>query len=136
MHATTASTDSFDVTVQFVAPHTANAMWLEPVGGGGSTYEANRGRTIPIKVRLFVDGDERTAGDASLRLTPCGGGTSMDLALAWGGGRWNHSLDTSILSATCYKVTATIDGLTAGSFTLALEGSESAKTNSKPVTSR
>jgi hypothetical protein len=130
------STDSFDVTVQFVAPHTANAMWLEPVGGGGSTYEANRGRTIPIKVRLFVDGDERTSGDASLRLTPCGGGTSIDLALTWGGGRWNHSLDTSILSATCYKVTATIDALTAGSFTLVLEGSESAKTNSKPVTSR
>jgi HYR domain len=129
------STDSFDVTVRFVAPHTANAMWLEPVGGGGSTYEANRGRTIPIKVRLFVDGDERTSGDASLRLTPCGGGTSMDLALAWGGGRWNHSLDTSILSGTCYKVTATIDGLTAGSFTLVLEGGESAKTNSKPVTS-
>lgn len=126
---------SFDVTVQFVTPHTANAMWLEPVGGG-STYEANRGRTLPIKVRLFVDGDERTSGDASLRLTPCGGGTNMDLALAWGGGRWNHSLDTSILSATCYKVTATIDGLTTGSFTLALEGSESAKTNSKPVTSR
>jgi hypothetical protein len=127
---------SFDVTVQFVAPHTANAMWLEPVGGGGSTYEANPGRTIPVKVRLFVDGDERTSGDASLRLTPCSGGTRMDLALAWGGGRWNHSLDTSILSATCYKVTATIDGLTAGSFTLVLEGSESAKTNSKPVTSR
>jgi hypothetical protein len=127
---------SFGVTVQFVAPHTASAMWLEPVGGGGSTYEANPGRTIPVKVRLFVDRDERTSGDASLRLTPCGGGTSMDLALAWGGGRWNHSLDTSILSATCHRVTATIDGLTAGSFTLVLEGTESAKTDSKPVTSR
>ena len=49
------------------SPRGASAIWLEPVGGGESTFEANRGRTIPIKVRLFVDGVERTSGDAALR---------------------------------------------------------------------
>lgn len=126
------STDSFDVTVQFVASHTANAMWLEPVGGGGSTYEANRGRTIPIKVRLFVDSVEQTSGDAALRLTPCGGGATVPMPLEWGGGRWNHSLDTSMLGASCYQVGAVINGLNAGSFTLELRGAEAAKTAPKP----
>jgi hypothetical protein len=130
------SSDAFDVTVRFVAPHAATATWLEPVAGGGSTYEVNPGRTIPVKVRLFVDGVERSSGEAGLRLTPCAGGTSMDLALTWGGGRWNHSLDTSMLSAACYQVSATIDGPTRGSFTLVLEGSEAAKASSRPATSR
>jgi len=127
------SSDTFDVTVQLVAPHAASAIWLEPVGGGGATYEANRGRTIPIKVRLFVDGVERTSGDAALRFTPCGGATAIDVPLEWGGGRWNHSLDTSTLSASCYQVGATIDGLTAGSFTLELRGAEAARTAPKPT---
>lgn len=130
------SSGTFDVTVRFVAPQSASAVWLEPVGAG-STYEANRGRTIPIKVRLFVDGVERTSGDAGLRLTPCGGGPAVDVSLEWGGGRWNHSLDTSMLGGSCYQVGATIGGLTAGSFTLELRGVEAAKTAQKPgVTGR
>lgn len=129
------STTSFDVTVDLVAPPAAaSAIWLEPVAGGGTTFEANRGRTLPIKVRLFVDGDERTSGDAMLTLTPCGGGsTAIELDLAWGGGRWNHSLDTSMLSGDCYTVTATIDGLAAGSFRLEIRGEESAKAATRPA---
>jgi hypothetical protein len=131
-----ASSDSFDVTVTFVAPHAANATWLEPVAGG-STYEANRGRTIPIKVRLFVDGFERSSGEAVLTVTPCGGGTVVELPLSWGGGRWNVSLDTLPLAGDCHTVGASIDGLPAGSFTLQLRGAEAAKTAPKPsVTSR
>ncbi len=126
---------SFDVTVDLVAPpRDASATWLEPVAGGGTTFEAHRGRTLPVKVRLFVDGDERTSGDAELMLTPCGGGTAMHLDLAWSGGRWNHSLDTSMLSGACYDVSATIDGLTAGAFRLELRGAEAAKTGSKTAT--
>jgi hypothetical protein len=124
------SSGTFSVTVQVVAAHVASAIWLEPVAGG-STVEAQRGRTIPIKVRLFVDGVERMSGDAGLRLTPCGGGTTIVLPLDWGSGRWNHSLDTSTLSGSCYQIGAVIDGLNAGSFTLALRGVEAAKDTTK-----
>jgi hypothetical protein len=123
---------SFQVTVAFVAPpHTASAVWLEPVAGGGSTFVVNRGRTIPVKVNLLVDGRQRSTGDAVLSLTPCGGGTTINKSLEWSGGRWNVSLDTSSLSASCYTVTASIDGLTAGSFTLELRGDEAAKASPK-----
>jgi hypothetical protein len=122
---------SFDVTVDLVAQYVASATWLEPVAGSGTTFEANRGRTLPVKVRLFVDGEERTSGDAALALTQCGGGSAMQLALAWSGGRWNHSLATSMLAGGCYEVVATIDGLTAGSFRLELRGEESAKAATK-----
>ena len=124
---------SFDVTVELVPSHTASATWLEPVAGGGTTFEANRGRTLPVKVRLFVDGDERTSGDAELTLTPCVGGSAIHLDLDWSGGRWSRSLDTSMLSGACYEVRATIDGLTAGSFRLELRGEESAKAATKRV---
>jgi hypothetical protein len=123
---------SFAVTVDFVAPHAASATWLEPVAGSGTTFEANRGRTLPIKVRLFVDGHERTSGTAMLSLSPCGGATASSLALEWSGGRWNHSLDTSMLHGACYDVAATIDGLAAGSFRLLFRGEEA--TTSKPAT--
>ena len=123
---------SFQVTVAFVAPpHTASAVWLEPVAGGSSTFVANRGRTIPVKVNLLVDGRQRSTGDAVLSLTPCGGGTTINKSLEWSGGRWNVSLDTSSLSASCYTVTASIDGLTAGSFTLELRGDEAANASPK-----
>jgi hypothetical protein len=121
---------SFRVTVAYVAPHTASAIWLEPVAGA-QAFEANRGRTIPVKVRLFVDGQERSSGDARLRLTPCGGGAPVaELDLAWGGGRWNASLDTSMLAGACYTLAASIDGLDAGSMTLELRGeATAARTN-------
>jgi hypothetical protein len=125
-----ASSDTFEVTVERVAPGpepSAAATWLEPVAGSGGTFVANRGRTIPVKVRLFVDGRERRTGDAGLTLTPCGGGTSRYVDLVWGGGRWNHALDTSRLAGSCYEVRATIGDLVAGAFTLEVRGGEAAK---------
>jgi hypothetical protein len=125
---------SFDVTVDLVTPPAAaSATWLEPVAGGGTTFEANRGRTLPVKVRLFVDGHERTTGAAKLWLSPCAGGTATGLRLEWGGGRWNHSLDTSMLDGACYDVTATIDGLAAGSFRLVFRDDEAPKATTKPA---
>ena len=54
--------DSFDVTVTYRAPHTATATWQDPIDVSGNTFSASHGRTLPIKVRLFVDGAEvRTA---------------------------------------------------------------------------
>jgi hypothetical protein len=106
-------------------------VWLEPVAGSGSTFVANRGRTIPVKVRLFVDDRERTTGDASLRLMACGATTGADRPLTWGGGRWNVSLDTSSYAAPCYTVEAWIGGVKAGSFTLEMRGDTGAKTAAK-----
>ena len=121
-----AASGSFRVTVRYVAPREASAVWLEPVAGATSTFVANRGRTVPIKVQLFVNGVAASAGDADLQLTPCGGGTATELPLTWSAGRWNVSLDTSTLSARCYTVTATISGLVAGSFTLELRDGDAA----------
>ncbi|HET8786686.1 MAG TPA: HYR domain-containing protein [Candidatus Limnocylindrales bacterium] len=131
---------SFSVTVVYdpppppPPPDTASAIWLEPVAGSGSTFVANRGRTIPVKVRLFVDDRERTTGAASLRLIVCGATTGADLPLIWSGGRWNVPLDTSSYAAPCYTVAAWIDGLKAGSFTLQMRGDIAAKSALKRAT--
>ena len=127
---------SFRVTVRYDPPpppptETASALWLEPVAGSGSTFVANRGRTIPVKVRMFVDDRERTTGAASLRLTACGATAGVTLPLTWSGGRWNVSLDTSGYPSSCYIVDAWIEDLTAGSFTLELRGDVAAKTAAK-----
>ena len=123
-----ATSATFDVAVTYVAPHTASAIWGEPVAGLGDTFSANPGRTIPVKVRLFVDGVERTSGDAQLSLTPCGAsGATWSAALTRGGGRWNATLDTSTLTGGCYVVAASIDGLSAGSFRLVLRGVDAAR---------
>jgi len=121
--------DSFEVTVIYVSPHVATAIWGEPVAGANATFTANRGRTIPIKVELFVDGEVRASGDAELVLSPCATGSGLRLALAPGNGRWNVGLDTSALDGSCYTVTATIDGLDAGSFRLELRGADAVRTN-------
>lgn len=119
--------DSFDVTVIYVSPHVATAIWGEPVAGSGTTFTANRGRTIPIKVELFVDGVARTSGDAELILSPCATGSGIRLALIPGNGRWSVGLDTSALDGSCYTVTVTIDGLDAGSFRLELRGADAVR---------
>ena len=124
------SAATFDVTIDLDTPapgHTATATWLEPVAASGGTLVANRGRTIPVKVRLFVDGRERQLGDAGLTIEPCAGGSGRYVDLVWSGGRWNHALDTSQFTGPCYRVNATFDDLVAGAFTLELRGGEAAK---------
>jgi len=130
------SAASFTVDVTFVAPHTASAIWLEPVGDGQDAFEANHSRTIPVKVRLFVDGVERSSGQAQLTLTPCGGGAAaLELPLSWSGGRWNAALDTSMLPGDCYTVSASVDGAVAGSFRLELRGEASPARSNGQATS-
>ena len=121
------ASDTFDVTVTYVAPHTASAIWGGPFSGAGSTFMANRGRNIPVKVDLFVDGVERSTGDAHLTVTPCSGGSSVTLALTHSSGRWNAAVDTNALAGSCHTVAAWIDGLAAGSFRLELRNAEPTK---------
>jgi hypothetical protein len=118
---------SFNVTVVYVAPHSASATWGEPIDGDGSTFVANRGRNIKVKVQLAVDGVDWTTGDALLTVTPCTGGSPVVIALTYGGGRWNAWLDTSVFVEPCHAVVASIDGLAAGSFQLDLRGAEPVK---------
>jgi HYR domain len=120
------STGSFDVTVDYVGVHVATAVWMEPVGGGADNFVANRGRTIPVKVALVVDGVNATSGNAHLTVTPCLDGSGVVQELTFGGGRWNASLDTSQLAGSCHVVSAFIDDLNAGSFRLELRGGEPA----------
>ncbi|MEA2578411.1 MAG: hypothetical protein QOD78_1999 [Chloroflexota bacterium] len=124
---------SFDVSVTYVAPHSASAVWGEPVAGSGTVFSANRGRNVPIKVELSIDGTIRTSGDARLRVTPCAGGDALTMALSFGGGRWNASLDTATLVGACHTVAASINGLQAGSFRLDLRGVEPLKANGQPA---
>jgi hypothetical protein len=125
------SSATFEVNVEYVAPQSASAIWLEPVAGG-SVFEANHGRMIPVKVSLFVDGVERSSGQARLTLTPCGGReVVLELPLTWGGGRWNAALDTSMLPGDCYTLAVSIDGLEAGLLRLELTG-DASTARSKP----
>ena len=119
---------AFSVTVTYVATQTASATWGEPIAGNGSTFVANKGRNVPVKVQLFVDGEARTSGAAILTITPCTGGTPVVVDLTYSSGRWNASLDTGDLAGTCHTVAASIDGLAAGSFRLELRGAEPTKT--------
>jgi hypothetical protein len=114
------------VTVEHAPGSTADATWLEPVGGGG-TFVANRGRALPVKVRLSVDGVERRDGTANLAIAPCAGGPAAVVALTFGGGRWIATIDTGPIAAACSTVEASIDGVVAGAFTLELRGSEAAR---------
>lgn len=120
------ATTSFDVTVTFEPASGATATWLEPIGEG-SAFVSNRGRSLPVKVRLTVDGVERTAGTAWLGIVPCGGGEELRLALTSTGGRWQATIQTASLPTDCATVTAVYDGAAAGSFRLELRGTEAAR---------
>ena len=87
---------SFDVVVRYVATHLTSVVWGEPIGEGTTTFAAQRGRSIPIKATLVVDGEVRTVGDVALTIRPCGGGTAVVQPMTLGGGRWMAVLDTSL----------------------------------------
>jgi hypothetical protein len=119
---------SFAVHVTYVPSHVAGVVWREPVGAGTESFVANSGRTIPVKAVLTVDGSERTTGEATLTVTPCGGGEPVVLAMTYFSGRWSVLLDTSALTGACHTVTASIDDFAAGSFELTIRAPEVAKT--------
>jgi HYR domain-containing protein len=125
---------SFAVNVTLAAPTVAwTALWGEPLATDGSAFVANAGRTVPVKVRLFADGVERTHGSAILTVATCAGSPAGSLTMTWSGGRWNGSVDTGSLGGPgCYRVSAQLDGNLAGSFQFTLRGSEPTVNSSGP----
>src|SRR4029079_11417200 len=120
---------SFRVTVTLDRPadDVYSVQWSEPVTDG--TLTANQGRTVPLKLRLFVNGVERTSGNAALTVTPCGGRSPVVMPLDFSRGPWSAKLDTTSLAAGCNTVTASLDGHAAGSFSLDLRGADPAPTS-------
>jgi HYR domain-containing protein len=118
---------SFQVTVTLDQQSDVyTAQWGEPITAG--KLDANQGRTVPLKLRLFVNGVERISGDAALSIVPCGGGTPYVLPLTFSGGRWTAKLDTSLLQGGCNTATAMLDGHAAGSFEIDVHGADPAPT--------
>ena len=112
------------MTVIYVRPARRERHLARTGRGSGRQLHGKPGPQHPIKVELFVDGVARTSGSAELQDSPCATGSGIRVALVPGNGRWNVGLDTRALDGSCYTVTATIDGLEAGSFHLELRGSE------------
>jgi hypothetical protein len=117
---------SFTITVTYDNPTAEYAVeWGEPISGG--TLTANPGRTVPLKIRVSVDGAEKQSGEAYLSIAPCGGGDVVaTVPLTFSGGRWMGHIDTGALNPGCYSVTLVVDGYPAGSFTLDLSGPDPA----------
>ena len=82
---------------------------------------ANSGRTVPVKALIRVDGIVRESGDVHL-VIPRAREHLSRTCRSWSGDRWRTNLDTSGLAEGCHLATATMDGLTAGSFRLDVRG--------------
>lgn len=102
-----------------------SATWESPVGGDPAVLVGNHGRTVPVKVQLFVDGVALTSGAVDLVAGPCGGTALLSVPMTWmpDAPRWLAHLDTSRLPGPgCYTVAASVDGGGGPTFTLDLRG--------------
>jgi HYR domain-containing protein len=125
-----AATSKFPVHVTLLTTDTWSATWEEPIGPPAA-ITANAGRTLPVKLRIYLNGVEVVTGSAFLRIVPCAGPPpTFEIPLAFGG-RWTGKIDTSVLTGDCYRV-AVIAGTTeAGSFRLDLAGATPVKVPAK-----
>ena len=121
------ATGSFVVTV--VEPPVAagtgtpTAVFGPPIKENG--LDGHAGRTIPMKVRLMLDGVSIGEGSLVLVVTPCGGGEPVaELEMDWreGSQRWFGHLRTRGWEPGCYDVRAMHDGVDVGGTELRLTG--------------
>jgi hypothetical protein len=116
---------TFTATVTLVSSVTWTAVWGEPIGLLDGAFVVNGSRSIPVKVEMFANGVEQTSGHGALSIVGCDGGAAVEVELSWDGGRWTGKLDTSRLAgAGCYRITARLDGNSAGSFQLELKSGD------------
>lgn len=123
----TATDDSGNQASATFPVHVAlvSATWESPVGGDPPVLVGNHGRTVPVKVQLWVDGVALTSGRVDLVAGPCGGAPSLTVPMEWRSDsvRWFAHLDTTLLPGPgCYTVGASVDGGAGPSFTLDLRG--------------
>jgi hypothetical protein len=119
------ATASFVVTV---GPDVTNggvpsAVFGPPIQADGLGGHA--GRTIPMKVRLMLDGASIGEGSLVLAITPCAGGDPVaELAMSWQAGseRWMGLWRTRGLEPGCYSIRAMLDGVDVGGTEVRLFG--------------
>ena len=116
------ATIGFTVTV-----HLGGVAWESPVHGSGTVI--NRGRSLPLKVRAWMDGAP-LAGPARFDLVPCGDPTTVamtvDAGHQVGPGRWMTVFDTRALAGSCYRVEFVVGDHAMGSFELSVLGGAAA----------
>lgn len=119
------SAAGFTATVTLISTITWSADWSQPLPSDDTPFVVNGNRSLPIKVKIFANGVEQTQGSAVVSVVGCDGGTPVVLALPFENGRWAAKFDTSQLAGPgCYRVTVSLDGNVAGSFSLDLRGAE------------
>ncbi|MEO8469420.1 MAG: HYR domain-containing protein [Chloroflexota bacterium] len=116
------TSQSFTVMV-----HVGSVVWDSPVRASGT--RVHRGRSVPIKVRAWMDGMP-LSGPARFAVVPCGGSKAAAMTVEagrqTGPGRWMTVLETGGLTGACYQVNLVVAGHAMGSFQLDLvDGSTS-----------
>ncbi|TAK02704.1 MAG: HYR domain-containing protein [Chloroflexota bacterium] len=107
---------TFDVVL-----HLGSVEWGDPVGAAAE-LRVSLGRSIPLKVRAWLDGLPQ-AGPAAFEVWSCTArstGSLQTAAAGWNAdaARWMAVLDTSGLAAGCHTVALVRDGTSLGSFVL------------------
>jgi len=122
-----ASSATFPVVVHLTA-----AAWDEPVGEG-SWLMVHGNRTIPVKLRAWLDDVPVTAGSPELVVTACGDflaatmERSVPVSYQVDSGRWMGHLPTAGLAPGCHRVELKAGGVTFGAFSLELMAASSAR---------
>lgn len=131
--ATDASGNSSSGTF-VVRVHLAGVAWDSPLVASTPAIVANLGRTIPLKASLTVEGAAWTPSSGAApglrlaRLNGCSAGAAAletrDLgAMIWDSGRWTRNLDTSGMSAGCWRVSLVVGSTGVGDAVLSLVNS-------------
>ena len=111
-----------------VSVHLGGVVWEPPVRGSGTVV--NRGRSLPIKVRAWMDGTP-VSGPALLAVVPCLGSKTpvmtVEAGRQTGPGRWMAVLETAGLTGVCYQVSLVVAGRAMGSFELGLTDASTAR---------
>jgi hypothetical protein len=120
------ATSRFPVHITLLTTDTWSATWEEPIGPPAQVT-ANAGRTLPVKLRIYLNGVEIVTGTAFLRIVPCAGPPpTVETPLTFGG-RWTGKIDTAVLTGDCYRVAVIAGTAEAGSFRLDLVGATPSK---------
>lgn len=110
------TSQAFTVTV-----HLGGVVWESPVRADGTRL--HRGRSLPIKVRAWMDGTP-ISGPAQFVVAPCAGSKApamiVEAGRQTGPGRWMTVLETAGLTGACYQVNLLVGGHAMGSFELDL----------------